>query len=157
MKLFLLTLAMLVAATGFSQQENGSQYNSALGIKISGGWAVSYKKFVSASNALEVQGMYFNEGVRFAALYEFHFFSFPGVEGLSWYVGPGAHVGFWKAEQRVAYNSRMDVGIDGVLGLDYKIPRLPINVSLDWQPGLSVLGAGLQPEFGGVGIRYVLQ
>lgn len=157
MKIILSLFILFITIQGFSQQENGSLYKTALGAKISAGGAISYKTFLTSTNALEAQGMYFNEGVRFAALYEFHFYSFEGVPGLAWYVGPGAHFGFWRKNSRVAYNSRMDVGIDGVLGLDYKIPDLPINISLDWQPGFSVLGAGLQPQFGGLGIRYVLQ
>ena len=157
MKFIISVFISLLSLTGFSQQENGSQYKSALGLKISAGGAVSYKTFVTSTNALEAQAMYFNEGVRIAALYEFHFYSFEGVPGLAWYVGPGAHFGFWRKSSQIAYNSRMDVGIDGVLGLDYKIPKIPLNISLDWQPGFSVLGAGLQPQFGGLGIRYVLQ
>ncbi len=157
MKTTLAVIAMLFSMACFAQVESGSQYQSAIGAKISTGGAVTYKTFIKGNNALEAQGMYFNEGVRFAALYEFHFYSFEGVPGLAWYVGPGAHFGFWRKNSRVAYNSTMDVGIDGVLGLDYKIPNIPINVSLDWQPGFSVLGAGLQPQFGGFAIRYVLQ
>jgi hypothetical protein len=28
----------------------------------------------------------------------------------------------------------LTIGIDGVLGLDYKFNGAPINVSIDWQP-----------------------
>lgn len=154
MKKYIVVFFLFLSSVVHSQDTGASGYNSALGIKISGGIAVSFKKFLSPTNALEAQAMYFRDGVRLAGLYEFHFYSFEGAPGLSWYVGPGAHVGFWKKSAQVAYNSRMDVGIDGVLGVDYKIPRIPINVSLDWQPGYSVLGAGLQPEFGGLAIRY---
>ena len=157
MKFILASFVTMLAIGTFAQQESGSQYKSALGVKISAGGAVTYKTFVTSTNAIEAQGMYFNEGVRIAALYEFHFYSFQGVPGLAWYVGPGAHVGFWRKSAQVAYNSRMDVGIDGVIGLDYKVPTLPLNISLDWQPGFSVLGAGLQPQFGGLGIRYILE
>ncbi|WP_207493841.1 hypothetical protein [Aridibaculum aurantiacum] len=157
MKKYLAVIALLFSGACYAQQEGGSQYNSAVGLKVSAGVAVSYKTFVTGTNALEAQAMYFNEGVRLAALYQFHFFQFDGVPGLAWYVGPGAHIGFWRKSAQVAYNSRIDLGIDGVLGLDYKIPKVPLNISLDWQPGFSVLGAGLQPQFGGIGLRYILK
>lgn len=157
MKKILFVAALFMAATSFAQQTGGSAYNSAIGAKISTGLAFTYKKFVTPKNALEGQAMFFREGIRFAGLYEFHF-NIEGVDGLRWYVGPGAHVGFWKPEYKDKYNSSVDIGVDGVLGLDYKFKDLPLNLSLDWQPGFSVLGdAGLQPQFGGLAIRYVLQ
>jgi hypothetical protein len=38
------------------------------------------------------------------------------------------------------------VGIDGVLGLDYKFNGAPINMSLDWQPSFEFgdYGAGFE-------------
>jgi len=155
MRILFVIFSVFLVSTAVAQQEKSSNYNTAIGVKISGGGALTYKKFIKEMNALEAQGMFFSEGVRFAALYEFHYAT--GVSGLNWYVGPGAHVGFWKKTSRVKYNSNADLGIDGVLGLDYKFNNLPINLSLDWQPGYSFLGAGLQPQFGGLSIRYVLQ
>jgi hypothetical protein len=155
MRTLLLAICLFAATASFAQEARTIDYNTAIGAKISGGVALSYKKFIKPTHALEAQGMWFNEGIRFAALYEFH--EATGVPGLSWYVGPGAHVGFWKKSSRVKYNSSADLGIDGVLGLDYKFNGFPLNISVDWQPGYSFLGAGLQPQFGGLAIRYVLQ
>ncbi len=157
MKKLLFSVCILFAVASFAQGPGASNYQTALGAKISSGVAFTYKKFVTNSNALEGQVMFFNEGIRFAGLYEFHFFNIPGVDGLGWYVGPGVHTGFWKARYKTKYNSAVDIGIDGVIGLDYKIPNAPVNLSLDWQPGFSILGdAGLQPQFGGFAIRYVI-
>ena len=137
--------------------DNAASYKTALGAKISAGVAASYKMFVTPKNALEVQSTFFKQGVRLVGLYEFHSYSFAGVPGLGWYIGPGAHVGFWKKNYRDKYNSTADIGIDGVIGLDYRIKNAPINLSLDWQPSLSLLGnAGLSPQFGGFAIRYIL-
>lgn len=158
MKLMVLIAVMASSLTGFAQQTNSSDYKASLGVKISSGLAASYKTFVNSSHALEANTTFFRQGVRLVGLYEFHFYAFDKAPGLSWYIGPGAHVGFWKKDFRDKYNSTVDIGIDGVLGLDYKIPGAPINLSLDWQPSYSVLGtAGLSPQFGGFAIRYVLQ
>ena len=75
MKKLLFFAALFMAATSFAQQSNGPAYQSAMGAKISNGLAFTYKKFITNKNALEGQAMFFNEAVRFAALYEFHFFN----------------------------------------------------------------------------------
>ncbi len=157
MKFFLVTLTFFLCTEAFSQQDNAATYQSALGVKISSGVAVSYKTFVTTNNAFEAQSTFFKQGIRLVGLYEFHHFTFSNVPGLGWYLGPGAHVGFWKKNYREKYNSTIDLGVDGVIGLDYKIPSAPINLSLDWQPSLSLLGnAALSPQYGGIAIRYIL-
>ncbi len=142
---------------GSNKQANPEQpYTTAVGGKLSSGLAFSYKKFISQKNAVEVQAMFFKEGLRFIGLYEFHF-PIEGVNNLSWYVGPGVHVGVYRSKYKTINATNNDVGIDGVVGLDYKIANSPINISLDWQPSFSVLGnAGLQPQFGGLAVRFVL-
>jgi hypothetical protein len=158
MRLLLFAMALSVSTAIFAQQENVAPYKSALGVKISSGAAVSYKTFVTSKNALEAQSTFYKQGIRLVGLYEFHFFTIQGAPGLGWYIGPGAHVGFYKKNYSDKYNSTADVGLDGVLGLDYKIPKAPINLSLDWQPSYSLLGnAGLAPQYGGIAIRYIFQ
>lgn len=157
MKKLILLISVCASFSAFAQADNAASYKSALGVKVSAGVAASYKTFVTSKNALEVQSTFFKQGVRLVGLYEFHSFSFAGAPGLGWYAGPGAHVGFWKKNYRDKYNSTADIGLDGVLGLDYRIKNAPINLSLDWQPSLSLLGnAGLSPQFGGLAIRYIL-
>ena len=160
MKRLLFVACLLIATITYSQENTagGSDYQRALGIKISSGVAATYKQFVAPTKALEAEAMFFNEGVRLIGLYEFHFYNIQGVTGLGWYVGPGAHVGFYRSTYKDKYNTAADIGIDGVIGLDYKIKNVPLNLSLDWQPSYSILGnAGLQPQFGGLAIRYTLQ
>lgn len=156
MKRILLAVYILFTTTSYAQESRsamatgGPEYQSALGVKISAGVAASYKQFVANTKAIEAQSMFFSRGIRLVGLYEFHFYNIQGVDGLAWYVGPGVHAGF--------YRKSADLGIDGVIGLDYKIKNLPINLSLDWQPSYSIFGnAGLLPQFGGLAIRYVLQ
>jgi hypothetical protein len=157
MRKLLIILAFSIVTTTFAQEISGPQYNTAIGGKISSGIAFSYKKFVANTHALEAQAMYFKKGVRFIGLYQFHFYNIEGLNGLAWYAGPGAHLGVWFPKFKDEFSSPIDLGIDGVIGLDYKIPNTPVNISLDWQPSFGILGdAGLQPQFGGLGIRYVL-
>lgn len=157
MKTLMVAIILFVSSLVAAQDVSGPPYVAAVGGKISSGLAFSYKQFITGKNAIEAQALFFKEGIRFVGLYEFHF-PLEGVGGLAWYVGPGAHVGFYTSKYKRLNDSNADLGIDGVIGLDYKIPNIPINLSLDWQPSFSLLGnAGLQPQFGGLAIRYILR
>ena len=117
-------------------------------MKLWAGGGVSLKTFISDRNALEFIGFFDRYGTRITGLYEFHG-NINGAPGLKWYVGPGAHVGFWNNRywdrRYPGYRGGAVVGIDGVLGLDYKFNGAPINMSIDWQPSF---------EFGDFGDRY---
>ncbi len=150
-KILLLAIGIFLAGHIFSQE---SGYKQALGIKVPGGFSVSYKNFINGTQNIEAQAMYWKKGFRAVGLYEFNFYSFD-VEGLSWFVGPGAHIGFWKKKYQEDYNSTVDLGIDGIIGLDYKFKNLPLNVSLDWQPSITLVGhSSVTPVYGGLGVRY---
>jgi len=154
-KLLAVTLFIICAKFSMAQTEQSSLYRRAIGIKFPGGFSVTYKQFVTQTNNIEAQATAWNKGFRLSGLYEFNFYSFNTVEGLAWFVGPGVHLGFWKDQYSKDYNSKADFGIDGIIGLDYKFKDLPINVSLDWQPSVTLVGsAGFVPAYGGLGIRY---
>lgn len=148
MKVLLALAAFLLALAATAQT-----YDKAIGIRFPFGTGITFKKFISPRAAIEAQALYGRDDFRLTGLYEFHF-PFAKVEGLQWYVGPGAHLGFYKSEAQKNYSSKMDVGIDGVLGIDYKFSGLPVNVSVDWQPTVSLNGSGARSSYGGVAIRY---
>ena len=70
---------------------------------------------------------------------------------IRWYVGFGAQASLY----RDATGSRLD----GVVGIDIKLPRAPLNIGIDWQPSVE-LGVGnsngFAASYGGVAIRYTL-
>jgi hypothetical protein len=50
------------------------------------------------------------------------------------------------------------VGVDGILGLDYKLKNAPLNFSLDWQPSFNFVGSSyFESGWAGLGIRYTLK
>ena len=157
MKKQMLALGMMLMAgfgTGSAQSNVTSQdYKTALGVKFYPG-AVTLKHFIKPNAALEGLGYFWNRGARITGLYEFHG-DINGAPGLKWYVGPGAHVGFWDSK----YGGGSSIGIDGVLGLDYKFRGAPINASIDWQPSWDFNGNdaydGFYGGWGGLAIRYV--
>lgn len=146
-----------VTANAQSRSANSSSYRTALGVKVWDGGGITLKHFFNPSHAGELIGYFWRNGVRFTGLYEIHG-NIEGASGLRWYIGPGAHIGFYDYDGRG--NNRNDrdgtyVGVDGVLGLDYKFNSAPINLSIDWQPSIEFGdGRGFYGGWGGLGIRY---
>lgn len=148
----LLFFAIIIACSYTSQaQSMGRSYKNALGVKFWDGGGVSFKTFMNKTNALEFIGYFYKNGTRITGLYEIHG-NIEGAPGLKWYIGPGAHIGFYNKKY---YDGNAVAGIDGVLGLDYKINNAPINMSLDWQPSFEFGdNRGFIGNWGGFAIRY---
>lgn len=151
-KILIGTVALLVVSFSQAQSKTASHssYKTALGVKVWDGGGISFKHFVNGNNALELIGYFWNQGTRITGLYEIHN-RINSVSGLQWYIGPGAHIGFYNTK----YGDGSFIGIDGVLGLDYKFKGAPLNISLDWQPSIEFGdNRGFVGSWGGLGIRY---
>ena len=124
-----LLLGFLVTAS--AQETSSSSYRKhQLGIRISSQDAVvnhsiSYKYFFSPTVAGEAL-FSFSDPAAIGILIEKHT-SF-GPPGISWFWGGGPYVGFGGGR---------NFGIQGVGGLDFLFPSLPINLSIDWKPELN--------------------
>jgi hypothetical protein len=150
-------LMIVVAFFAFSfaghSQSMGYSYKTALGVKVWDGGGISLKHF-TGKNAVEGIAYFWSHGFRLTGLYEIHG-DIEGANGLKWYIGPGAHVGFYNNRYHYPSGSYTAIGIDGVLGLDYKFKGAPINLSLDWQPSFEFGDfSGFNGSWGGLGIRY---
>ncbi len=144
-------LSIIINQTGLTQA-NGSNYKTAIGVKFYP-TGVTLKTFVRSNAAFEAIGYFWDRGTRITALYEYHH-NLSKSGSLKWYIGPGVHVGFYKPAY---FDGGTSIGIDGVLGLDYKFPGIPINVSLDWQPSYEFGNfEGFSGNWGGVGLRLAL-
>ena len=86
---------------------------------------------------------------------------FAHTENLSWYVGYGGHFNVWSDDYKLNNPTRtggVSVGIDGILGLDYKIKDAPLNFSIDWQPSFNFAGKSyFESGWGGIGVRYTIK
>lgn len=146
----LLTCSVLSQAQ--SRSTTGTDYQTALGVKIWNGAGITLKHFTNGNKAIEGIGYFYRRGFRLTGLYEIHG-DISGAPGLKWYVGPGAHLGFYN--DKYYDDNNIVLGIDGVLGLDYKFGTAPINLSLDWQPSFEFASdLGFNGNWGGLGIRY---
>lgn len=146
----LMSILMFSIAAQAQGSTNSSSYRTALGVKVWDGGGISLKHFIKENRAIEGILYFWDQGVRITGLYEIHG-DINGAPGLKWYIGPGAHIGFYNDK----HGDGVFAGIDGVIGLDYKFNGAPINVSLDWQPTIEFgSGRGFYGGWGGLGIRY---
>jgi hypothetical protein len=152
-KMTIVLAVMLIASSAsFAQHYLGTDYKTALGVKFYPG-GISFKQNLNDSKSLEAIGYFWN-GNRITGLYELNY-DIEGLNGLRWYIGPGAHVSFYDED---SYSGKSYLGIDGVIGLDWKVNNAPLNLSLDWQPSFDFGGgAGFSGSWGGMSVRYVLK
>ncbi len=80
-------------------------------------------------------------------LYEYENIAF-NAPGLNWYMGGGAHIGFWNKYNSKAnwwnYNNHPDsytvFGVDFIIGLEYAFGQVPLNIAIDYKPGFNFIG-----------------
>ena len=147
--------ACAVAVSNQSQAQNmGSNYKTAIGAKGYFGdgsiGGINIKHFMNNSNALE-GGVYFRSNfVLLEGMYEWHG-QVAGAQGLHWYTGPGAWLGFvTKGESDVLF------ALKGTLGLDYKFTGAPINVAFDVNPTFSLTPSTNFDFYAGIAFRFAL-
>ncbi|MBL7750063.1 MAG: hypothetical protein JNN29_01700 [Chitinophagaceae bacterium] len=128
-KLVFLLVAFFAATIGLKAQD----YKTGLGVRLSTAGAVvnnaiTFKYFLNEKSAIEAQ-FAFGDPTALGVLYEVHK-PLNNTEGLKWFYGGGGYIGFSKPDPLL--------GAQGVVGLDYKFPNLPLNLSLDWKPELNI-------------------
>ncbi|WP_017258484.1 hypothetical protein [Pedobacter arcticus] len=123
-----------------------SNYNSAIGLRV-GGYenGISLKHFISSDTALEGILGFRRGGFVFTGLYEKQAIAF-AEPSLNWFYGAGAHIGgisgdrYYEAYGKDRYygDSGILLGADGILGLEWQVPDIPIAASLDLHPRLEL-------------------
>lgn len=155
--LMLVSVLSFLAVSKLSAQSMGSTYETAVGVKFWPG-ALSIKHFTSDNTALEGLVNFWDHGFRLTGLYELHGEVSSDVPGLKWYIGPGAHIGWynggWYRGDHYYGDGSLSLGVDGVLGVDYKFNGAPIALSLDIQPYFELLNHPYIDVWGGLGVRY---
>jgi hypothetical protein len=145
-----------------SKQSNAQDYKTAVGLKFGGyenGFSVKY--FVADFAALEGELGFRDHGVVITGLYEFHQEAF-GVKELKFYYGAGAHIGAvgsgtyqtFDGNNKVYDSGHLLIGIDGIVGLEYIIPKSPIAVSLDLNPRIELATGPFIDLAPGLGLKY---
>jgi hypothetical protein len=121
---------------GLFNYASAQDYKVAIGVRLSSASptlsnSVSVKYFMDDQNAVEGLVSF---GSRFGigGLYERHTL-IGATPAFTWFYGGGGFIGF--------QNNNTYVGPQGVVGLDYKFPNAPLNLSLDWKPELDIIPA----------------
>jgi hypothetical protein len=84
------------------------------------------------------------------------------VDRLTWYWGFGGSYTTWDFGVSDNY---YELGVSGVLGLDYSFDDIPLNISLDWAPTFVVLDSWdftgsynrFRGGYGALTARYILK
>jgi hypothetical protein len=160
---FITTISFLLITYLANSQATTEQYSSpykkAIGFKLNPG-AISYRSFYTRNKAVEGIGFISLDGFQLTILNE-KFTPFANAENLTWYMGYGGHFNLWSERYKLNNPSKsagVALGIDGMLGLDYKLKNTPINLSVDIQPAFNFVGASyFDLGWGGIGIRYTIK
>jgi hypothetical protein len=157
MKSFLTSIGVFLICLMVNAQTNeGSSSTNAVGVKIYPG-AITVKHFTQKNKALEGLGYISSDGFRLTGLYEMYY-PLGTTEGLQWFIGAGAHIGVWSEKWKLNNPTKESggvLGVDGIIGIDYKIKGAPLNLSFDWQPSFNLIGYNyFESGWGGLAIRY---
>ncbi len=147
-KILIILAALTISVSAFSQS-----YKNAIGLRLGYDFAITYKANLSESNFLDF-GVNLHPwggfGVNVYGFYDWNF-NISGVDGLSWYVGPGVTLGYWGG---------FAASINGIIGLEYKFANIPLALSVDYAPGIGFYAGGggfhigYSGYIGGLGVKY---
>jgi len=151
---------LFIALTAFALlffTETKAQYKNAFGVRLGDAYGVTFKTFLQSDKALDfILNVKNNKNYslfRLSALYEKHLpVNLDGLPGLRWYYGGGGTIGSYNYKR--SDESDLFLSVDGVLGLDYKFNGAPINLSLDWKPGLRLIP---ETDFDANGIGFSIR
>jgi hypothetical protein len=141
-------LGGLLLLLAWSQRAAAQKYNTALGARLGGGnYGITLQQRVAPRVTIEgIAGLRERE-YSGTVLGQYHF----GILGpsLNYYVGAGGHIGHNKDTGGFS-------GLDGLVGVEYKVAFLPIVLSFDFKPTLEFSGDDYARFPTAFSIRYVL-
>jgi len=153
-----ISLIIFLAAAANGQSLTGD-YKAAIGIRAGETSGVTFKFRTSSASNIELLAGIWSDWLSLTALYERNAQAF-NVNGLRWYYGGGGHVAFatgiYNSGRLYTRGSDFAVGVDGVVGLEYKIPPIPFAISIDIKPLLEIyrngdVWLGIDP---GIGVKF---
>lgn len=136
-----------------------AQYKTGIGARLGSFNGFTVKHFLNDQNALEGLVSFRWNGFVVTGLYEWQK-PFPDVPNLDWFIGGGAHIGFWSEGNYhwESYQSHTIVGADFILGLEYTFKEVPISLSLDWKPAFNFIGySNWWGDGAALSIRYTIK
>jgi hypothetical protein len=140
---------LVVSIALCSWSKAAAQYKTALGVRLSSKDAIvnnsiTFKQFLGRGTAIEAL-LSFGDPVALGLLLEKHRPVL--LPGLSFFYGGGGYVGF---------SSPKNIGLLGIVGVDYALPGIPLNLSFDWKPELNLFKeTTFEPAALGLSMRFI--
>ncbi len=151
MKKYILLSILFLSFLNLSKAQD---YENAIGFRAGLSNGITFKHFITTNDAAE--GILSTRwgGFNLTGLFERHTTAFD-TDGLYFFYGGGAHLGSFNNSWFLDNSSHIVIGIDGILGLEYVLPDLPLNASLDWKPGFNLIGyTGFWGDELALSVRY---
>lgn len=138
----MILLIVNVTTDSFSQHN----YKTALGLRLNGGAGISVRHSLKENQSIE--GILYTRwrGLNITGIYSVNYPVFD-EPGFNFFIGGGGHIGFWDRdrspwwdEDKKYGDTRMVLGIDGQIGLEYTFKEIPLNLAIDWKPAFNIIG-----------------
>lgn len=126
-KLVLFFFVAVSTATLFAQSSE-----KAIGVRFGSGGEVSYQHPLGATNRIEFDLGLSPQSFGLNGIYHWVNDLSDWTEGMAWYYGPGATVGFSNTTAQFP-TSKLALGVVGQIGLEYKFD-FPLQLSVDYRP-----------------------
>jgi hypothetical protein len=153
MKSFCLLLVICCSLQLSAQAQGGKPtYRTGIGMRFTP-FGVSFKSnSIRGIRSIEVIG-YFKDGFIASTLLYWNY-TLNDAKNIRLYGGGGIQGG-WKNKD---HGNGGVFGIGAIGGVDYKFLKLPLNLSLDWQPSYQFLSGNSDFEggYGGIAVRLTL-
>lgn len=137
---------MMLSVNQLYAQSLGSEYKVGLGLRAGETSGITFHINTGNSSKIEIIGGFWSNWSSITGLYEINATAF-NTSGLKWFYGGGLHLGspggVYFAEGKY-YHSReyWATGIDGIVGIEYKIPGIPFAVQANIKPMMEVSRLG---------------
>jgi len=157
MKKMIWMLTALVAVTPAIEAQRG-MLDNAVGLRVGLGSGVTFQHFTSNRNAFEAIAYQRFGAANLTLLAEAHEQMFD-VKGLRYFYGAGAHAWLFNRnsvlQDNVFRENSYALGIDAIVGIAYYLRTFPIQFSVDWKPGINLIGSHyIEWDSGGLSARY---
>ena len=150
---YLITLIFAISLSA------SAQYKYAVGLRFDDSEGITFKTNKPKGVSLEGILSGFNNGTKITLLAEWHQKAFTTGD-WRWFYGVGGHVGSVNSRWRKKdyYYGYRQVGADGILGLEYTIKEIPLNLSIDWKPEFNFINnTGLYISTFGFSARFAIR
>ena len=176
MKKLLSTIFVALALTGLTAKAQSDKlgyastdnYSNSVGLRAGSENGLTFKHFFKPTWAFEGTITTGYRALVATGLVEKHV-PIADADRLKLFFGGGGHVGEWQyvAYRRYRYNGEYyyvnryetvpSVGVDGIFGIEWKIPDAPFTIGADVKPYLDILYPGDSWVEGALSCRYIFK